>query len=163
MTMRSIHHVAGMRKGVENLFSIFFSRFPTSLLGDRSVSFPFIYWALSIFRILRARGSSTIGDDSKTKKFSLLASRCGWLGPARARAVGVREECGRSANGAVTRRAVASTSGAAGGAVGGAVTRQARLGRLGSLGGPAMPPSLRLRSNEAAGMRLMRAWLRLIR
>ena len=27
------------------------------------------------------------------KKFSLLASRCGWLGPARARAVGVREEC----------------------------------------------------------------------
>ena len=97
------------------------------------------------------------------KKFSLLASRCGWLGTARARAVGVREECGRSANGAVTRRAVASTSGAAGGAAGGAVTRQARLGRLGSLGGPAMPPSLRLRSNEAAGMRLMRAWLRLIR
>ena len=146
------------RGGGEFIFN-FFSRFPTSLLGDRSVSFPFIYWALSIFRILRARGSSTIGDDSKTKNSPFL--RRGVAGSARHGLA--RLECGRSANGAVTRRAVASTSGAAGGAAGGAVTRQARLGRLGSLGGPAMPPSLRLRSNEAAGMRLMRAWLRLIR
>ena len=44
------------------------------------------------------------------KKFSLLASRCGWLGPARARAVGVREECewGRDA----TSRRVYEFSGA---------------------------------------------------
>ena len=82
------------RGGGEFIFK-YFSRFPTSLLGDRSVSFPFIYWALSIFRILRARGSSTIGDDSKTKNSPFL--RRGVAGSARHGLA--RLECGRSAGG----------------------------------------------------------------
>ena len=131
-----------MQGGGEFIFKFFFA---VSDLPFRGSVREFPLYLLGFIDFQDLAGQRIVDDWGRfeDKKFSLLASRCGWLGPARARAVGVREECGRSANGAVTR--------------------QVRLGRLGSLGGPAMPPSLRLRSNEAAGMRLMRAWLRLIR
>ena len=92
MTTRSIHHIAEVCKGVENLFSIFFA---VSDLPFRGSVREFPLYLLGFIDFQDLAGQRIVDDWGRfeDKKFSLLASRCGWLGTARARAVGVREEC----------------------------------------------------------------------
>ena len=79
-------------RGVENLFSIFFA---VSDLPFRGSVREFPLYLLGFIDFQDLAGQRIVDDWGRfeDKKFSLLASRCGWLGTARARAVGVREEC----------------------------------------------------------------------